>query len=139
MSDKKYPYIGRSELGIIALVYSEGKSICMSGNYQGERSYMYNEAGVKNITREYLSNTYGKCESQEHADFICKLAENYGFSFPYRIFTNPRFFSFSCKALIFFEIESAARTDGEKLIHLPLPPKEKPMEETKPVYTKEMR
>lgn len=116
-----------------------------------------------NITREYLANTYGKCESQEHADFICEIAENYGIKLAdikgcsYRHYSSSGFFNFFINdgelVLGFFDSE-AASDSGEKLIHLPLPPKENEMESQlptassgtempevkliKPIYTKEM-
>ena len=37
-----------------------------------------NHATDTNITREYLTNTCGKVESKEHAEFIVGLAEKLG-------------------------------------------------------------
>lgn len=85
----------------------------------------------KNITVEYLANTYGEVRSKEHAEFIVKLAEvngfklkgyarNSGYFYTWRLDDGSLFFSF-CKD------EKVAMDDDEKLITIPLPPKEKPM------------
>lgn len=105
-----------------------------------------------NITREHLANTYGKCESQEHADFICKLAENAGFNVKNYCDEGCQWFCFNNYRVEFYS-EEVAKDGNEKLIHLPLPnenemesqlptaisetemPEVKP---TKPIYTKEM-
>lgn len=131
MSEKKYPYIGDNRFGQIVLIYGKDSAFHISGQYQGEFSDAYNETGVRNITREYLANTYGKCESQEHADFICKLAENAGFRTSNDYDENLQWFCSSNYRVAFYE-EFVSKSDGEKLIHLPLPPKEKEMPEVKP-------
>lgn len=137
MSDNKYPYIGRSEQGNDYLMLSNTFIFSFLS-----KSWLFEGGGFgdfKNITRKYLTNTYGKCESQEHADFICKLAENAGFTpeNDYHAEKGRFWFSFNHETGSFFG-ERRAKDDNEKLIHLPLPPKEKEMSETKPVYTKEM-
>lgn len=154
MSDKKYPYIGDNRFGQIALIYGKDSAFHVDGKYQGEFSDSYNEAGVKNIAHEYLANTYGKCESQEHADFICKIAEIHGFNIESEYEKGISFFNFYRDTLNFWVNESAAKIGIEKLIHLPLPPKENEMgsqlhtadsgaempevKPIKPIYTKEM-
>lgn len=151
MNDK-YPYIGKVESlsGAYSIVLVTGKNYgCVLENRlddENEGSFitLHGESHLKNI-REYLTNTYGKCESQEHADFICKLAGNYDIEVHTRYEMEPAndFFNFFTNdegvLILGFYSEKASSINGEKLIHLPLPPnKEKSMEETKPTYTKEM-
>lgn len=141
MSDK-YPYIGESKLIGTKVIFSgAGDGVVIDGEHYeiGRRRNNWSEPAFNEITREYLTNTYGKCESKEHADFICELAENSGFTpeNDYHAEKGRVWFSFNHETGSFFE-ERAAKDDNEKLIHIPLPPKEKPMEETKPTYTKEM-
>lgn len=138
MIDKKYPYIGDNGTGQVTVIYSKGKAFHLGGRFKGEYAENYLELEVKNITREYLANTYGKCESQEHADFICKMAENHGFVVESEYEKERAFFNFYEDTLDFWIDEGTAKTENEKLIHLPLPPKEKTMKEAKPTYTKEM-
>ena len=131
MSSKKYPYIGKSQyLGTVVFFASKDYGAVINSKWEDS----WNEDTFTNITRKYLTNTYGKCESQEHADFICKLAENAGFTpeNDYHAEKGRVWFSFNHETGSFFE-EHTAKDDNEKLIHLPLPPKEKPMEETRPV------
>lgn len=120
MSDKKYPFIGRANSGNDYLVYSkrEGFKISKETFHENLNTDMF-----ENITLEYLTNTYGKCESQEHADFICELAENHDI----KIVNKPRaFFEFFVESnrlkLGFYNAEGA-RMLNEKLIRLPLPTK----------------
>lgn len=160
MSNKSYKYIGRgSYSGVIVLFYGSkfgrvidgGSSRHKSGDIKDD----WYEPNFENITRKYLTNTYGKCESQEHADFICELAENAGFT-PENDYYEEKgnvWFSFNHETGSFFD-ERKAKDDNEKPISLPLPPKENEMESqlptassgtempevksVKPIYTKEM-
>lgn len=137
MSDKKYPHIGKSVLTMLVYIaYGNESFYCIDSAKFSDDIY---EDNLKNITREYLTNTYGKCESQEHADFICELAENAGFESNHN-FKDGEYFYIS-KTKYGFGSERFCKLDGAKLIHLPLPPKENKMPEVKPVkpiYTKEM-
>lgn len=169
MNNLTYPYIGRSgndENGAVVVFFGIKSGYLTEGSgYNSTPHYCdgWLEDQFENITREYLTNTYGKCESQEHADFICKLAESHGIELAgnkgcsYKYYSNSDFFNFFISdgrlVLGFFDSE-AASDSGEKLIHLPLPPKENEMESqlptassgtempetkpTKPIYTKEM-
>jgi len=84
-----------------------------------------NHENDKNITREYLANTYGKVESKEHAEFIFDLGDinnlssRTGYTEEY-----PSWFCFDDDELFFFDNESDANYNGEKLITIPLPPKQ---------------
>jgi len=75
----KYPYIGKgTESGTIELIYSKGLGVAMdsktwaAGNGDDKE---VEESFFKNITAEYLANTYGEVKSKEHAEFIKLLAE----------------------------------------------------------------
>ena len=143
MSDKKYPYIGDNGSGQITLVYSDGGCYHIKGEYKGEYIKSYNEVGVKNITREYLSNTYGKCESQDHADFICKLVEANdfcGIKFSFSSYSEKKdyFYFTEDEGFLYLIFSTFSPSNKHTFKNLPLPPKEKTMEEAKPVYTKEM-
>lgn len=132
MSDNKCLYIGRSELtDRDYLVYSND---CFY-SFASEDFYTdINQDNLKGITRKYLTNTYGKCESQEHADFICELAENHDIEVVDKHSKQLAFFEFfieSNKLKLGFYNTEGARTLHEKLIRLPLPPKEKVMPEVK--------
>ena len=144
MNDKKYPYIAKSKVSVTEILFtSRSFGVCLSTKGACYHD-SWDENVFENITREYLANTYGKCESQEHADFICKLAEGCDIKIDDRYNENSKriffnFFTDSGELRLGFYNEVGATTLNEKLIHLPLPPKkEKPMEEAKPVYTKEM-
>lgn len=135
MSDKKYPYIGRNELtGVDYIVYSDD---CFYGFISEDFYTDINQEKLKNITREYLTKTYGKCESQYHADFICNLADNAGFHYSKDYNKKAEWFCFSSYRVKFYS-EGAAKDNSEELINLPPPAKEKEMPKAKPVYTKEM-
>ena len=143
MSDKKYPYIGEGKRsGNIVLftgkrtgvVIVEGESVV--DKYQvGYKCNTWDEAQFKNITREYLVDTYGKCESQEHALFIFRLAKNqeiYVKGFNYK---KASYFMIVDNELYFYSSDEMPKRNKCKLIHLPLPPYEKEMKETKPAPT----
>jgi hypothetical protein len=142
MSNNKYPYIGESKLvGKKVLFHADNHGIYLDGeNCEiGNNRKNWNEAAFNSITLDYLTNTYGKCESQEHADFICKLYKNAGFNVV-NDYNSDKWDYFSCnETILAFHSKEVACDDGERLIHLPLPPKkDKEMPEDKPVYTKEM-
>lgn len=77
--EKKYPYIGENLAGD-AVLFTEtnvGYRLLPKG-YNGmplnEDQRTWKETRFKDITREYLMDTYGRVENEEHADFIIKLA-----------------------------------------------------------------
>lgn len=84
----------------------------------------------KNITAEYLINTYGKVESKEHAEFIKLIAENEGIKCNYMVVSDDiKYFYFS-GGVLFFTF-SSVDDDRFKLITIPLPPRDKSMESQK--------
>lgn len=138
----EYPYIGKAPVsGYIVLFLAKDLAALIDGNHsQGVSNYVnyWVESRFTNITREYLANTYGKCESQEHADFICKLANINNLPFVNNYSDKAQWFNVS-GGCVDFHSEHESSKNNEKLINLPLPPKkESKMPEEKPVYTKEM-
>lgn len=126
----KYPYIGEStKNGAVVLFYSKNHGTRLwrdNANYQE----IWNESLFKNITAEYLTNTYGKVESKEHAEFIKLLASNEGIKCNYMVVSDEiKYFYFSCGVLFF----TFCRVDDDrfKQITIPLQPKDKSMESQK--------
>ena len=83
----------------------------------------------ENITADYLRNTCGKVENKEHADFIVKLAEGAGLGCGKFNELRDGYFCTDGNMLLFTISESTAKNKGEKLITLPLPPKEPEVKE----------
>lgn len=136
----KYPYIGKNSSLCgdfsIAIFYGEKRGALLENTIDEiplhERILDFNEREFKNITAEYLANTYGKVESKEHADFIVKLAESAGFTNRLDYKGESCFFNFYNEGILDFWIdEFSACALGEKKITIPLPPKGKPMESQK--------
>lgn len=132
---KTYPYIGKGEnSGSIVLFYSENSGTTLDCKTWATKLLQYsdcvNEGLFKNITAEYLADTYGKVESKEHAEFIKLLAGNEGIKCNYMVVSDDiKYFYFS-GGVLFFTF-SSIDDDRFKLITIPLPPKEKPMESQK--------
>lgn len=79
-----------------------------------------NVNGLKNITAEYLANTYGEVKSKEHAEFIVKLCENAGIDvFPQLLDANY----FVIKGKLSFHNCERITSSELKQITIPLPPK----------------
>ena len=128
---KTYPYIGKSDIGNITLFTDEksGLSIFNSGAYSNnEYRTDWVECGFKNITHEYLANTYGEVVSHEHAEFIIELAENESLGvYVDSPKINRAFFTFNeSSGLFFYDSEEDINKDRCKKITIPLPPKAKP-------------
>lgn len=110
------------------LIFKCGKAYHLEGDYEGEWSNgeYYIESQCKNITQEYLSNTYGKVESKEHAEFIVELAKANGFDVVGST-SKAKSFEFSGdSALALYEIPTDifANNEESRLITIPLPPKQ---------------
>lgn len=127
--DIKYPYIGKANLdGALVVFYSEAYGRCFRSDSWGcGVRGDYNEKAFTNITREYLSNTWGVVESKEHAEFIINLAELHGLSIWHDDIEIERsFFTFNdCGKLFFYDNSSDAYMPDRKQITIPLPPKAK--------------
>lgn len=135
----KFPYIGENRHGVIMLILSRSKAVILSDVNKGkthsipdskENPSTWFERKYKNITAEYLTNTYGKVESKEHAEFIKLIAGNEGIKCNYMVVSDDiKYFYFS-GGVLFFTF-SSINDDKFKLITIPLPPKEKSMESQK--------
>jgi len=109
------------------LIMNDGFGYHLHGDFQGEisdREY-YIDSDCKNITREYLQNTYGEVESPEHAEFIIELAELHGIK---RAFTSPmktiNAFAFKGGNLYLYGLGLDELTQlPTRKITIPLPPK----------------
>jgi len=126
MKNKIYPAIYRA-------VHNNEYLYADNDNYYSYERETWNKSGNcddhendTNITPEYLANTYGKVESKEHAEFIVDLGDinnlssRTGYTEEY-----PSWFCFNDDdELFFFDNESDANDNGEKLITIPLPPKQ---------------
>lgn len=114
----KYPYIGKIKDGTPTLFASPMDAVLLgtSGSYTDG----WNEINFKNITREYLQNTYGKVVSHEHEEFIVELAKSAGFS----VFTTASSVNYFVikVGLSFHSCEEITSTEL-KQITIPLPPK----------------
>jgi len=84
----------------------------------------WDNRSFKNITGEYLANTYGKVESKEHAEFIIDLCKVNGIDFLDDYEGGVMWFNCKCGLLDFYIDKNTASNDGEKLITIPLPPKQ---------------
>ena len=123
-SQIKYPYIGQlktTNTEINLLYYKPDYCIRMDDKRQKTTSN-YNENAFKNITHEYLANTYGEVKSPEHAEFIIELAELHGFELARQSKHLGNFFSFDVKGFCFLDAELIASQHCKK-ITIPLPPK----------------
>tara|TARA_R110002049_G_scaffold297332_2_gene486209 strand:- start:2091 stop:2837 length:747 start_codon:yes stop_codon:yes gene_type:complete len=123
--DIKYPYIARNESSVEMLVFSESKAIILSVINKGILHDVHPafSKNYKNITTEYLSNTYGKVESKEHAEFIAKLCESNGIELFNNYDEGITQFAINRGELIFTYVKPVI-SDHDKQITIPLPPKE---------------
>jgi len=136
----RYPSIFTPEYdkSIAVLVFNENKAKHNAVHLTGERkgkwvNYIVNGM-VKNITHEYLSNTWGVVESKEHAEFIVELAESAkctGLEIAKHKIASGQTFKGVCfnfytdNGVLWFSFhhESQAKNRGEKQITIPIPPK----------------
>lgn len=118
----------------VVIAYSGNLALHIEGLFKGKLSRHYETRNTKNITHEYLANTYGEVLSPEHAEFIIELAENtrcagvdickaktklYNVSGMYFNF----YIDNGVLWLSFHNLEMASNR-GEKQITIPLPPKQ---------------
>lgn len=128
-----YPYIGEGiKSGSTALIYEQSKCVAIESKTWAvadlELCDGINEDKFKNITAEYLANTYGEVKSKEHAEFIVKLAEVNGFTIEFISNFEAKSFIIKNECLSIFNIHING-LDKENLnkITIPLPPEcEKP-------------
>lgn len=129
MKEDKKPYVARNGSGVELLVYADGLAIILSKMNKGVKHEFTPrlELRYKNITREYLANTYGKVESKEHAEFISELLTNNGAELCGCFRNTGYFYTFESYGELYFSFclrDRCANSDGEKLITIPMPPKD---------------
>jgi hypothetical protein len=130
----KYQYIGKGlESGSIVLFYEQGAGVTLKSKTWASKDLEYsnciNEKVFKNITREYLANTYGKIESKEHAEFIAKLVEVAGIKFAgvgVTMENTKSFIFYPDSTFCFYKKDTGelVHARGREQITIPLPPKE---------------
>ena len=137
----KYPYIGKSKKTELTILFtSENKGICISIS-DVKHIVEWHENEFTNTTRAYLANTYGEVKSENHADFIFKLAEVNGFGVT--IYNESRNHFAFVDGVLLFLVKPIYDKDKRKPITIPLPPKEPdvidslPEVEPKKIFTKE--
>ena len=118
----KYPAIYQSTVnGNAILLFSDKQGVVLDKHETViGTSCGWIESAFKNITAEYLANTYGKVESKEHAEFIDELCEVNGIevdSWDGR----EGYFSIDDRGLYFWFEEEGAMEYGGKQITIPLP------------------
>lgn len=123
----KYPAIYRTLEGVDYLYASKDSYYSYTLKCWGESTFtdINEHVNDKNITTEYLANTYGEVLSPKHAEFIVKLAEVNKIQAvnPWREGLLFCFYYNSDGDLILaFYPEKSAKSDGEKQITIPLPP-----------------
>lgn len=116
---KSYPYVGKFQQAI-KLFYAPNKfELLESGN-----GLSRHEMNYKNITREYLSNTWGVVESKEHAEFIIELCKGHGIEI-FNLFDDGITHFFIAKGEVIFTYGAPTTSAHDKQITIPLPPKAK--------------
>lgn len=120
-----YPYIGKTESGSVVLFHKEstGRIINHVDNLpRGRVDDDWVENEFKNITAEYLANTYGEVKSKEHAEFIVKLAEVNGLPCAHKEVNESCKFFYIIDGALFFCPEKINAVGQYKQITIPLPP-----------------
>lgn len=126
----KYPAIYRSVVNEnVFLLFNEKQGVVLDKceTIIGT-SGKWNEFTFKNITAEYLANTYGEVKSKEHAEFIVKLAEVNGIQVSVNCRDgNAKVFSFRTKSgmprlVLLSTKDHLYNTVSRKQITIPLPP-----------------
>ena len=129
----KYPYIGEGlGSGSVVVFYEAGAGTTLDSKTWASKDMEHHntldESRFKNITREYLQNTWGVVESKEHAEFISELGKNASAKTSTSWEGGKRFnFYTNSKGglhLDFYD-EHLSKDSGEKQITIPLPPKAK--------------
>ncbi|AUG84983.1 hypothetical protein MAELSTROM_64 [Pseudoalteromonas phage Maelstrom] len=128
-NETKYPYIGEcvngvalfSSKGVGAALKKENAAWSFLSNFEFTGCWF--ESDFKNITHEYLQNTWGVVESKEHAEFIIELAKNAGFDISDYNENRDSYFYTDDDYIGFTDSEELAGNRDEKQITIPLPPK----------------
>lgn len=120
----KYPCITRNDNEIEMILFNEDAAIILNGIHKGQPHDVYPRFRnrYKNITREYLANTWGVVESKEHAEFIIELAEGCGLESLQDDGGNKNYFHIGEKSFALL-INKPTYIGNCKQITIPLPPK----------------
>lgn len=118
-------------------VFDKGSAIPLDENCISNIDEInFNDKVFKNITAEYLANTYGEVKSKEHAEFIVKLAEVNGIEVKGKYRTSSaKVFSFRVhlgapRLILLSSKDSLYNTVSRKQITIPLPPDCESVDET---------
>lgn len=134
MSEIEYPYIGKSRLECVVLFFSKETGFCLESGVDengykkihpdlNKTSSRWVEDNFKNITREYLTNTWGVVESLEYVKFITRLAVIGGF-YVHHESENANTFSIRENSIGFYGLKKEQlNKDNLKQITIPMPPK----------------
>lgn len=118
----KYPYIGKWEYINTTVIFTDENAGIEIG---GEMSFRddWTEINYKNITTEYLANTYGEVESKEHAEFIVKLSGGDSSSIGNSWNQSLKCFVIDSDGMVSFGNRVYYQEKvGKRLITIPLPP-----------------
>jgi hypothetical protein len=130
---KSYPYIGelKNDTGGVVLFArdSYGAQLnCKGKNWENKDTNIYggfdwDEDSFKNITAEYLANTYGEVKSKEHAEFIVKLCNSNGIRLKCEsVRSKSYWFMIIGDGLYFYPSSFIPEKNECKPITIPLPP-----------------
>ncbi len=135
-SKMKYPAIIDNGKAQKVLIFSDGRGIHLGGEFAGDHVDRYIiDSDCKNITHEYLANTWGEVLSPEHAEFIIELCEVNGIEVFNGFDIGITNFAI-VKNEVIFTYGKPSVSEHDKKITIPLPPKENPaLVETKVRYS----
>ena len=122
----KYPFIGGIDDDCKVLLIENGYGIAIEHptiEITGVPERGWDNRSFKNITPEYLANTYGKVESKEHAEFIIGLCKIGGIEI-FNEFESgiTHFIIAKCELIFTYGVPTTSAHD--RLITIPLPPKQ---------------
>ena len=125
----KYPAIYKSEIGNIYL-HANKSTLChiVDGKCHDWcfLDCAAEQVSDKNITHEYLANTYGEVVSPEHAEFIVELCRVNGIQTIYSSSASEaKSFEIGERHIILYSfVINELNLDSKKQITIPLPPKQ---------------
>ena len=124
----KLPCILKTTGSHVVCLFEDGFAHHLDGQYKGTYTgCKFSVSGSdKNITQEYLSNTYGKVESKEHAEFIVELCIVNGIPIIYSSNTSEaKSFEVNKGYISLYSLGiNELNVNSQKLITIPLPPKQ---------------
>ena len=127
MNMNKYPAIYKSEEGTPFLYLDKFNFYCFRRAKWQKDECPEDHKSDKNITREYLNNHAIKIESQEHLDFLYKIAKVHELNLQpieCRIFDENYPYFVTVRNIVFHGNDKLLELEDKKLITITLPPKE---------------